>query len=260
MTAAPTLSEIQFERWCHSRGIRCRRIREAQVQGHKRPDYAIKVQDHHWCIVEIKQLDETSDDKAVLQALIAGKTQLRWINPGARLRQSIKDAAGQLRKFSQRGFPTVACFFDTTMGFYLERVHVEHAMFGQETLNFEVSGDPKHEPRFLGSHFGRKATLTHGSNTSISAVATLRQPSGSEPVIDLYHNPHARVPIPYHLSAPLVGKQYVEGIESPDRQEPTVLDLMQSAEWQEWLDDPEGKRDREIEKCLREFRAEQTRT
>jgi hypothetical protein len=255
MTELPTLSETQFERWCHACGIKCRRIREASVQGHKRPDYAIKVQ-QHWCIVEIKQLDPTPDDKALLQeGLIAGTTQPRWINPGARLRQSIKEAADQLRKFSQRGFPTVVCFFDTTMGFYLERVHVEQAMFGQETLRFEVSGNPDHEPHFLGSHFGKKATLTHGSNTSISAVAALRQPSGSESVIDLYHNPHARVPIPHHLPTPFVRKQYADGIEDPDRREPTVLDLMRSAEWQEWLDDPEGKRDREIERCLREFRA-----
>jgi hypothetical protein len=76
-------------------------------------------------------------------------------------------------------------------------------------------------------------------------------------VIDLHHNPHARVPIPPTLSAPFVRKQYAKGLDDPDRREPSVLDLMQSAEWQEWLDDPEGKCDREVEKCLGEFRASQ---
>jgi hypothetical protein len=194
------------------------------------------------------------DDRSLLKDMTAGMPQPRWIDPGARLRRPIRDAAAQLRKFSRRGFPTVVCFFDMTAGFHLERVQVEQAMFGQETLKFEVSGDPEHEPRFLGAHFGKKATLTRTNNTSISAVAVLRQPSGSGLTIDLYHNPHARVTIPRRLSAPLVRKQYAEGIEDPDRQEPSVLDLMQSAEWQEWLDDPEGKCDREIEKCLREFR------
>jgi len=127
-------------------------------------------------------------------------------------------------------------------------------MFGHYTLKFEVSGNPEHEPRFLGSHFGKNATLTRTNNTSISAVAVLRQPSGSGLTIDLYHNPHARVTIPLRLSASLVRKQYAKGLDDPDRREPSVLDLMQSVEWQEWLDDPEGKCDREIEKCLREFR------
>jgi hypothetical protein len=97
---------------------------------------------------------------------------------------------------------------------------------------------------------GKRATLTSRNNTSISAVAVLRQPSGSDLVIDLHHNPHARVPIPPTLSAPFVRKQYAKGLDDPDRREPSVLDLMQSAEWQEWLDDPEGKCDREVEKCL----------
>jgi hypothetical protein len=81
---------------------------------------------------------------------------LRWIDPGVRLRQSIKDSAAQLRKFSYRGFPTVVCFFDTTAEFHLERVHVAQAMFGRETLHFEVSGDPAHDPRHLGMWHGKR--------------------------------------------------------------------------------------------------------
>jgi hypothetical protein len=77
--------------------------------------------------------------------------------------------------------------------------------------------------------------LTRQDNTSISAVAVMRQPSGSALVIDLYHNPHARVPIPPTLAAPLVRKQYAKGLDDPDRQEPNVLDLMQTAEGKEWL-------------------------
>lgn len=211
-----TLSEALFERWCHDHDIVCRHIRKSHVQGHKRPDYAIRVS-QRWCIVEVKQLDQTRNDKVLVQELLTGTPPVRWINPGARLRQSIKDAASQLRTFSQRGFPTVVCFFDSTIGFYLERIHIEQAVFGQKTLRFEVCSDLNHEPRFLGQHFGKKATLTPASNTSISAVAALRQPAGSSLVIDLYHNPHARVPIPHELSAPVVRKQYADGIEDPDK-------------------------------------------
>jgi hypothetical protein len=150
------------------------------------------------------------------------------------------------------------CFLDTTASFYLEPVHVAQAMFGRDTLRFDVSSDPSHEPRFLGMRPGKGATLTGASNRSISAVAVLRRPMGSDLVADLFHNPHARVPIPPAFCAAIVRNQYGDGIDRPDNREPTVLDLMQTAEWQEWLDDPEGKCDREIEKCLREFRAQST--
>jgi hypothetical protein len=257
MSTPPTTSELAFEHWCRAHGLEHRRIREARAPGHKRPDYAIRVLPY-WCFVEIKELAETADDAAMLRELQSGKPSFRWIDPGARLRQSIKDSASQLRKFSYRGFPTVVCFLDTTVGFYLEPIHVAQAMFGRETLHFEVSGDPAHEPRFLGMRHGKKATLTSRSNTSVSAVAVLRKPSGAELVVDLHHNPYARVPILHHLAAPLVRKQYGEGLDDPDRCEPSVFDLMQTAEWQEWLDDPEGKCDREVEKCLRELCPEQT--
>lgn len=257
MSAPLTTSELAFEDWCQAHGLEHRRIREARAPGHKRPDYAIRVL-NHWCFVEIKELAQTADDAEMLRALQSSKPAFRWISPGARLRQSIKDSASQLRKFSYRGFPTVVCFFGTTVGFNLERVHIAQAMFGQETLHFEVSSDPAHAPRFLRMRHGKRATLTTRNNTSISAVAVLRQPTGSGLAVDLHHNPHARVPIPHGLSAPLVRKQYAEGLDDPDRREPSVLDLMQSAEWQEWLDDPEGKCDREVEKCLRELRTGQT--
>ena len=256
MSIVSTKSELAFEAWCRAKGVIYRRIREAHTPGYKRPDYALHLQ-AHWCFVEIKELDETPEDSALMSEMLDGGAGFRWVDPGARLRRPIKAASAQLRKASKRGFPTVVCFFDKTIGFHLERVHVLQAMFGRETLRFEVSADPAHEPRFLGTRYGRKAALTRQDNTSISAVAVMRQPSGCALVIDLYHNPHARVPIPPTLAAPLVRKQYGETLDDPDRREPTVLDLMQTPDWQEWLDDPEGKCDREIEACLREFRAAQ---
>jgi hypothetical protein len=201
MISPRTQSELAFEAWCLAQGVTYGRIREARTLGHKRPDYALRLRPH-WCFVEIKELDETTDDAALNRDVQSGAGVFRWINPGGRLRQSIKDAADQLRKFSQRGFPTVVCFFDKTSGFHLERVQVRQAMFGRETLHFEVSGDPAHEPRFVGMRYGKKATLTRRSNTSISAIGVLRQPPGSALTVDLYHNPHARVPIPHRLAAP----------------------------------------------------------
>ncbi|MGH6846687.1 MAG: hypothetical protein ACREC0_04390 [Methylocella sp.] len=255
MTTPPTLSEQLFEEWCRDRGIECHRVPEARAQGHKRPDYAIKVQ-QYWCFVEIKQIDPTPDDEALLQDALSGMPKSRWFVPGVRPRQPIKKASDQLRKFSQRGFPTVVCLLDTTVGFHLEQINIIQAMFGQESLRFEVSEAPCHKPLYLGSRF-KKATLTPGSNTSISAVAVLRRPCGSKPVIDLYHNPHPRVRIPRHLAAPLVQRQYPMDPATPNtRVSSSLYDFifgsMPSAEREEWFNDPDGKFRRELEKGIRE--------
>jgi len=254
MIAPLTTSELAFEAWCRAQGVVCRRIREARTPGHKRPDYALQFRPHG-CFVEIKELDDAPDDAALLGEVKSSSAGFRWVDPGARLRQPMKAASKQLRKASKRGFPTVVCFFDKTIGLHLERIHVLQAMFGRQTLNLGVTNEPAHEAHFLGMRYGKKATLTRQDNTSISAVGVLRQPAGSALVIDLYHNPHARVPIAPALAAPLVRKQYGEALDDLDRQEPNVLDLTQTPEWQEWLNDPDGKCDREIAVCLEEFRA-----
>lgn len=88
----PTTSEINFERWCCEQQIEFRHIKVARTQGHKRPDYAIKV-DGRWGIVEIKQIDPTSDDNVLSQQLASNKVEGRWVDPGARLRSSMRRKA-----------------------------------------------------------------------------------------------------------------------------------------------------------------------
>lgn len=251
----PTVSELLFEQWCGEHGIQYRRIRESMVQGHQRPDYWIKV-GNRWWVVEVKEIAEKPEDRTLLQNVLLGRPQARWTEQplGKRLRQSIKYAASQLGKFSRRGFPTIVCFFDMTIGFYLEHFHVEQAMFGQKTLNFEVSADPQHQPRYRGQRFGKKAALTRNHNTSISAVAVLRKRQGSELEIHLHHNPFARVPIPDDVKTSLVPRQYRLGTPDPVLPASSIFDFMKRSDRQEWFDDHAGKCRREIEQCLAEIR------
>jgi hypothetical protein len=244
-----TISELKLEQCCREYGIECRRIRESMVPGHQRPDYWIKV-GQRWWIVEVKEIAEKAEDRALLEDILSGRPQAHWMEQplGKRLRQSIKDAASQLRKFSHLGFPTVVCFFDRTIGFYLEHFHVEQAMFGQETLTFEVSADPQHQPRFLGRRFGKKATLTRNNNTSISAVAALRQTADSKLEIEIYHNPHARVPIRDDVTTFFVPRHV-------GRPESSIFDFRMSTDRQVWFENSKEKCDQEIEKCLRDLRA-----
>ncbi len=260
--AQVTASENYFECWCRERQIVFRRIKEARVQGHKRPDYAIKI-DGQVCIVEIKQIDQKPADDTLLQEIARSEVKPRWINPGARLIRPMRDASDQLRKFSMWGFPTVACFFDNTAGFYVESIHVIHAMAGKETLRFEVSDDPEHQPRYLGTSFGKNATLTKLHNTSISAVAVLRQPLGSNLIIDLYHNRYARVPISRDRAAPFVRTQIEAGTEFPATEGPSIFDIKNDPDWSAILeaktvDEVEAKLEaqtaKEVERTLRELR------
>jgi len=87
MSTTLTASELAFEHWCQIQGIEYRRVREAKAQGHKRPDYVMRVIPH-LCFVEIKELAETPADVAVMHELLSGKPSLRWIDSGVRLRQS----------------------------------------------------------------------------------------------------------------------------------------------------------------------------
>ena len=71
MSAPPTTSELAFEAWCRAQGVTCRRIRESRIPDHKRPDYALYLRPHG-CFVEIKELDETPEDVALLGQLHSG--------------------------------------------------------------------------------------------------------------------------------------------------------------------------------------------
>jgi hypothetical protein len=172
----PTTSEAHFEQWCRLHRIKCRPIKKARVDRHKRPDFAIKV-GGHWCIIEIKQTDPNPQDKNLLERASERKEEVLvfWkVPPGSRLIAGIRKAKSQLHKFSMRGLPTVVCFFDNTLGFYDEPRDVKEAMARMKI-------------------------------DTISAIAVLRKPA-ADLVIDLFHYPGARVPIPPDCAGELVQK------------------------------------------------------
>jgi hypothetical protein len=133
-----------------------------------------------------------------------------WVTPGQRLRGPIRSGEGQLRKFAARNLPTIICLLDTTVGRFLaEDFHIRAAMYGVETLHFAVSPTTGTGP-FLGSTPGKNAMLRRDERTTVSAVAVLRHPPGSEMVVDLYHNQFAAIPIEPGTAAPFVRQQSSE--------------------------------------------------
>jgi hypothetical protein len=151
-----TTAEVYFEQWCDQQGIEFRPISEARG---RRPDYAIRMVGG-WCVVEVKEIDPSPADDALVRELLRGQSSARWVEPGVRLTGPIRKASRQLKKFSQRRFPTVVCFHDTTIGFHTEGFHVERAMLGDELLLFNASGRKEIDESFLGTKPGGGATMT----------------------------------------------------------------------------------------------------
>jgi hypothetical protein len=65
MLEKKTLSEQLVEEFCDRHRIKWRRIKVAQTPGNRRPDYAINV-GGGWCILEVKELAPTDEDKGRL--------------------------------------------------------------------------------------------------------------------------------------------------------------------------------------------------
>jgi hypothetical protein len=243
MLEKKTLSERLVEEFCHRHRIKWRHIKVAQTPGNRRPDYAINI-GGGWCILEVKEIDPTDEDKARLGKLRNGIIEGEYVNPGKRLRGPIRSGEGQLRKFAARHLPTVICLLDTTISFHVADFHIRSAMYGEETLHFAVS-PVTGTGQFLGSAPGKNAMLRRDKGTTVSAVAVLSHPSGSEMVVDLYHNPSADIPIKPDIATPFVRQQFKVG-DAP-KNEGATLDELKS-----YLTNPDSLPD--PMRIIREFR------
>lgn len=232
MRSAPdtiTLGERLFEQACAATGIRYRRVRVAKVAGHKRPDYKVNIPECG-AIVEVKEIEPNAEERherreledAVKRegapgaaALVARRMETPGVRrtPGARLRRPIRSANAQLHRSSLRGIPTAVAIFDTMFSLSdTDPYNVKVAMYGLDAM---IIGLPNAgAPYRIGMKSGGKEVLTEKHNTSISAVIIIRGfPAymSREPLLFVYHNHFARVPLdPVRLRA-YVCEQYALG-------------------------------------------------
>jgi hypothetical protein len=243
-----TRSERLVEDWLGCNGITWRRLPVAVTPGHRRPDYAIKIAGN-WCIIEVKEITPNDDDRRTIENFRAGIVASQWVAPGKRLRPAIRSGEGQLRKFSGRGFATIICLVDTTASFYDAEFHVRAALYGDQTLCFEVlSGSGT--ASFIGSGPGRNAMLRRHERTTISAVAVLRCPASSDVEIDFYHNPFAAIPIDPNMAAPLVTRQVADGWDTHKPDGPTWFDVRDNPDYADFFIDPDAAMERVVREIL----------
>jgi hypothetical protein len=193
-----------FEAACAGKEICFRRIRTSKAPRQRRPDYRVDIP-RCSAIIEVKQIDPNSKDIWHTKELAAGRSIVFSNTPGARLRPAIRDARGQLQRISRLGIPTAVAIFDATRSLsYTDPYHVKTVMYGLDAVILALPSDPTKRARGIGMKRAGKATLTAQHNTSISAVIIIRAVPSNEgkfPLLLVYHNHFARVPIESdHLS------------------------------------------------------------
>jgi hypothetical protein len=206
ITDSRTEGERLFEQACASTGISWYRFPVARAaQGHRRPDYKVRITGRCGAIIEVKQFDA---NEAEAQQLTAGLCILPRGIPGARVRGAIRKSGGQLRRASQLGIPTAVAIFDTMFAItYTDPYNVKVAMYGLDAI--VVRAPPNSSDNPVGMKRAGKATLTEEHNTSLSAVIIIRALPGQPPILIVYHNHFARVPFdPDHLRG-RVSNQFV---------------------------------------------------
>jgi hypothetical protein len=185
-----TDSEIYFERFCKRRGIECARLVEGPA---KTPDYEIRVDNLH-IAVEVKQIEPNREDRNILERRATQGAAAYWVDM-SRARQSILDAARQLRVHSKGRQPAVAVLYELVpLGGYLQSDSIARCLYGAELLHVAVPKDPGREARILGSSYGGRRVLTERHNRTLSAIAVLRL-EGEGETLSVYHNVHAEFPI-----------------------------------------------------------------
>ena len=182
-----TTSELLFERFCSLHGLPCVRINEGPTPT---PDYLVILGGVE-TVFEIKQLDKDENFSSA-----SGSRTL-----GDHVRAKINEARNQVRPAAQRGLPAVLLIYnnlDPLQTFGTEQQDFVAAMYGEPTVVVSVKSDA-----ILDSFEGRNKSFRAGKNESFSAVGYLRQ-DNSAPLVHLYENLYAKVPLAYERLPPFL--------------------------------------------------------
>ena len=194
-----TESERLFWRFCEGMGWPIERLRETG-NGVSTPDFRISLANGSPMIVEVKQFDPNSDERAAMSSLEKGDVATYDTEPGKRLRKAIGKANKQIRAWGAGSLPGMLVVFDTTgCWLHTDRYAVLTAMRGLDVGILVRKSSPEPGYELGGLRPGPKKGMTDEMNTSTSAVAVLEEATGGL-TLDIYHNPSARRPLnPYLL-------------------------------------------------------------
>ena len=203
MSQTITKSELLFEKFCKSSGIKYERIPEASA---KTPDYYIYL-DGTRVAVEVKEMvpnpeEERNIQKFEREGRIGIRSQL-----GKRAREKIRDTAGKFKEVYESGAPSILVLYNKVALYkHTEPYDILAGMYGQ--LEFPVFGNVGQPLKIGEMQSGPRKKMTADTNTSISAVAVLKVSGNSDLNLSVYHNHHARVPLAASLLSGLSFEQH----------------------------------------------------
>jgi hypothetical protein len=202
-----TCSELLFEDFCKSYGIKFQLVETKSVEGKKTPDYDIFIEDNK-IIIEVKQMNVNPEEKIKQDALnnsgiVTIKSEL-----GKRVRGKIKDAQDKFKKRSENKYPSILILYDNVKYYkHTEPLEILSAMYGQ--LYFPVSYSNSEPLAQIGNiKLGGKRKMTEETNTSISAIGVIKKNSDGKSNMTIYHNTYANVPLSPKLLCKIPVKQY----------------------------------------------------
>lgn len=199
MSPAKTISETLFEKFCADNGIECQEV--PTEEGKRTPDYdifpgGVRV------VSEVKQIDPNDDDDQALEEAQAKGGAVVWPDADRRVRNKIDSAKKQLKNRSKGEVPALLALYDNVQPPVVDAIDIKEAMYGEETVT--VVPRLAEPPRFVDAGFGGGRKFTQEHNTSISAIATIRQTSAGIRM-NVYHNVFAKNPIsPALLRSPAI--------------------------------------------------------
>lgn len=192
-----TTSENLFEKFCDDTGIRCRSIRTGTT---RTPDYDIFLS-RRKVVTEVKEITPNSAERAADAALDKGKPVVVSITPGQRVRGKISDSVPQIKSRVKNRYPGLLVIYEAgPLPRHVDEYQIRVAMFGFESVVFAVPSDPRQSPYSMGRKYGRGRKMTPDHSTSVSAIGVLSV-RGGDIGLTIYHNPHARIPLPSCLVA-----------------------------------------------------------
>lgn len=192
-----TTSEKLFENFCDRRGIRCRRVSTGAM---RTPDYDVFLS-RRKVVTEVKEITPNPSERAADSALAKGKPVVVSITPGQRVRGKISDSVPQIKSRAKRRFPGLLIVYeDGPLPRHIDEYQIRVAMFGFESVVFAVPSDPRQSPYPVDRKYGRGRKMTPDHSTSVSAIGVLSA-RGGDIGLTIYHNPHAKIPLPTGLVA-----------------------------------------------------------
>ena len=198
-----TESEKLFEDFCATKSISCEKIKE---ESNKRPDYWISISDLK-VVAEVKQLNPNKEDKAKYKEFKEKGFVVGDSPPGARVRGKITDSAPQISSLAKGKFPGLLVLYNTVpLVNLLGPYHIKTA-YGLDTFVISRPASFEERPNVIERKSGPKRKLTENHNTSISAIAVLKNNENGLS-LDVYHNQHAAIPLADGVFGELGCEQY----------------------------------------------------